>query len=131
MKRTAAKQQTPVVALVPDTGAPHVCLSAVTRKAVVVAESAYHPARTLVFTTVEATISTDVYYVDDLTVGVEFAVRRPLAEKRGTRVRFDFVASELDVLLTALSEAVALARSSGVISAPLAACAAAIDPPAA
>ena len=91
----------------------------VTRKVTATASSGPGVAEALI-TSVEATVTTDTDLADDCCVGLELELRRPGLQRR--RVSLDVPASELDVVVAAVSEAIRLARESGVIAGPLAQC---------
>ena len=76
-------------------------------------------------TSVKAVVTTDTYFADPdgASVAIVIDVQRTFDPRTAQRERFDIPASELDVFVVSLTEAVRQAKETGVIAAQLTACA--------
>ena len=94
-----------------------------TRKATASYTSGHHVPEQLA-TVVVAVVTTDTHEVNDACVAIELEIRH--GDRPARSISFDVVASEIDVVVAALTRAVSVARENGVLEAPLAICAAAL-----
>ena len=117
------KRLTQQPAAVRAPAAPFVDFADTERRARVIVRSGLRAVRRI-DTTVRTTVSTNTHRLDpdDANVGITITVGRTF-QNGDTTASFDIAASELDVFVAAITEAVRIARETGVIDAALVKCA--------